>query len=75
LTEAVLTSGGAVTATRPLSGAPMVDAPFASALVELGHERPEVVVVSADLSKYTDVAPSLRRSRTAFSRWVWPSKT
>jgi transketolase len=35
----------------------MVDAPFASALVELGHERPEVVVVSADLSKYTDVAP------------------
>jgi transketolase len=57
LTEAVLTSDSAVTATRPLSGAPLIDAPFATALVELGHERPEVVVVSADLSKYTDVAP------------------
>jgi transketolase len=57
LTEAVLTSDSAVTATRPLSGAPLIDGPFATALVELGHERPEVVVVSADLSKYTDVAP------------------
>jgi transketolase len=35
----------------------MVDAPFASAIVELGHERPDLVVLSADLSKYTDVAP------------------
>ena len=35
----------------------MIDAPFARALLELGHERPELVVVSADLSKYTDVAP------------------
>ena len=52
-----MTSDSAVTATRPLSGAPLVDAPFATALVELGHERPELVVVSADLSKYTDVAP------------------
>ena len=52
-----MTSDSAVIATRPLSGAPLVDAPFASALVELGHERPELVVVSADLSKYTDVAP------------------
>lgn len=57
LTEAVLTSGSTVTAARAVAGAPLVDAPFASALVELGHERPEVVVVSADLSKYTDVAP------------------
>ncbi len=57
MTEAVMTSDSAVSATRPLSGAPLVDAPFASALVELGHERPELVVVSADLSKYTDVAP------------------
>ena len=45
-----MTSDSAVTATRPLSGAPLVDAPFATALVELGHERPELVVVSADLS-------------------------
>jgi len=35
----------------------MIDAPFAKALLELGYERPELVVVSADLSKYTDVAP------------------
>ncbi len=57
MTEAVMTSDSAVSATRPLSGAPLIDAPFATALVELGHERPELVVVSADLSKYTDVAP------------------
>lgn len=42
--------------SSPLS-APLVDAPFATTIVELGHERPELVVLSADLSKYTDVAP------------------
>ena len=57
-----------MTATAPIAGhrtpvvtsplnAPLVDAPFAKTIVELGHERPELVVVSADLSKYTDVAP------------------
>src|SRR5271168_4902161 len=35
----------------------MVNAPFATAMVEVGRERPDVVVISADLSKYTDVAP------------------
>jgi transketolase len=34
-----------------------VDAPFATALVELGRRREDVVVLSADLSKYTDVLP------------------
>ena len=34
-----------------------VDAPFATALVELGRRRRDVVVLSADLSKYTDVLP------------------
>jgi len=34
-----------------------VDAPFAAALVELGRRRDDVVVLSADLSKYTDVLP------------------
>lgn len=34
-----------------------VDAPFATALVELGRRRDDVVVLSADLSKYTDVLP------------------
>ena len=36
---------------------PQVDAPFATALVELGRRRDDVVVLSADLSKYTDVLP------------------
>ncbi len=30
-------------------------APFSDALVALGHERPDVVVLSADLSNYTDL--------------------
>jgi transketolase len=34
-----------------------VDAPFASALLALGKRREDVVVLSADLSKYTDVLP------------------
>jgi len=33
------------------------EAPFAAALVELGRRRPDIVVLSADLSKYTDVLP------------------
>jgi transketolase len=32
-------------------------APFADAMVALGERRPDVVVLSADLGKYTDVAP------------------
>jgi transketolase len=34
-----------------------VDAPFATALLALGRQREDVVVLSADLSKYTDVLP------------------
>jgi transketolase len=34
-----------------------VDAPFATALLALGRRRDDVVVLSADLSKYTDVLP------------------
>ena len=38
--------------------APVVrQAPFGEALVALGTQRPDVVVLSADLGKYTDVAP------------------
>jgi transketolase len=40
-----------VTAAAP----PLVEAPFAEALRELGRRREDVVVLSADLSKYTDV--------------------
>lgn len=42
---------------RSVAVAPLVSAPFATALVDVGRERPDVVVISADLSKYTDVAP------------------
>jgi len=35
----------------------MTDAPFGKALVALGRRRPEVVALSADLSKYTDLIP------------------
>ena len=42
---------------RTIGDAPVVDSPFAAALVELGKQRPEIVVLSADLSKYTDIVP------------------
>jgi transketolase len=38
-----------------------VDAPFATALVDLGRRREDVVVLSADLSKYTDILPFAER--------------
>jgi transketolase len=36
---------------------PTMDAPFGHALVSLGHARPEIVGLTADLGKYTDIAP------------------
>lgn len=56
-------SGSAHVETRPvlrlftLDDLPVTTAPFASALLELGDQRDDVVVLSADLSKYTDVSP------------------
>jgi transketolase len=47
----------ALTRARAVGSAPTVSAPFAAAIVAIGAQRPDVVVVSADLSKYTDVAP------------------
>jgi transketolase len=44
-----------VAVSVPRAASEYVDAPFAAALVELGRARPDVVVLSADLSKYTDV--------------------
>lgn len=43
-----------------------VTAPFAHALLELGRQRPDVVVLSADLSKYTDVLPFAEAYPTRF---------
>ncbi len=36
---------------------PTVDAPFGRALVKLGKERPDIVGLTADLGKYTDILP------------------
>lgn len=55
--ETLAPFSAALTPARAPARAPMVDAPFATAVVRLGHERPELVVLSADLSKYTDIAP------------------
>jgi transketolase len=38
-------------------GRDSVDAPFGAALVALGRERPEIVGLTADLGKYTDILP------------------
>jgi transketolase len=46
---------GADEATR--IGRAVVEAPFGHALVALGHVRPEVVALTADLGKYTDILP------------------
>jgi len=42
-------------ATRPSETAGSVDAPFATALLELADRRDDVVVLAADLAHYTDV--------------------
>jgi transketolase len=55
-----------ITPSRRVSDAPMIDAPFATAINELGRERPELVVLSADLSKYTDVAPFAEKFPSRF---------
>jgi transketolase len=39
------------------AGRATVDAPFGQALVALARERPEVVGLTADLGKYTDILP------------------
>src|SRR3954447_189593 len=38
-------------------GRASVDAPFGQALAALGRERPEIVGLTADLGKYTDILP------------------
>lgn len=46
-----------MTAPEAPPGVAVRDAPFAAALLELGRVREDVVVLSADLSRYTDVLP------------------
>jgi len=39
------------------AGSDVVEAPFGKAMVTLGTKRPDVVGLTADLGKYTDIAP------------------
>src|SRR6266403_1906296 len=48
----------------------MTDAPFGHALVALARRRPEVVALSADLSKYTDVVVIDPRDATEIAQVV-----
>ena len=41
----------------PDSNRPTVEAPFGRALTRLGEVRPDVVGLTADLGKYTDILP------------------
>jgi transketolase len=40
-----------------IGGRPTVEAPFGRALAKLGQTRPEIVGLTADLGKYTDILP------------------
>lgn len=40
-----------------VAGRQMVDAPFGRAIVRLGQARPDIVGLTADLGKYTDILP------------------
>ena len=40
-----------------MAGRPSVEAPFGRALTKLGQTRPEIVGLTADLGKYTDILP------------------
>jgi transketolase len=44
-------------ASDPVTGRPSIEAPFGVALAALGRERPDVVGLTADLAKYTDILP------------------
>ena len=48
-------------------------APFGHALVAEAAERPEIVGLTADLAKYTDLHVFAKPTRTASTRWAWPS--
>lgn len=47
----------AMSVSDPVEGSPAVLAPFGRALVEVGRRRDNVVGLTADLGKYTDILP------------------
>ena len=53
-------------ASTPEAGRPSVEGPFGAALVALGRERPDVVGLTADLAKYTDMLPFAEAFPTRF---------
>lgn len=54
-------AGAGRIAVSVVEAAEMVQAPFADAIVALAERREDVVVLSADLSKYTDILPFAER--------------
>jgi transketolase len=48
-------------------------APFGHALAQLAREKKNVVGMTADLGKYTDLHIFERSFRTVTTRWAWPS--
>lgn len=52
-------------------GQPTKPAPFGHALNALAKERDDIVGLSADLSKYTDLHILLKKTQTSFSKWAW----
>lgn len=48
-------------------------APFGYALAELAKTRQDIVGMTADLAKYTDLHIFVMPTRIASSRWAWPN--
>lgn len=61
-----MTGHTATAVLLPVGARATVDQPFAAGLHEAQLRRPELVVLSADLSKYTDVAPFAESSPDRF---------
>ena len=57
------------------AGKRVVEAPFAAALERLAAARGGVVVVTADLLKWTDVLPFRARIPRGSCRSAWPGRT
>ena len=63
----------AMIASLAAEGQPTRAAPFGHALATLAEARPEIVGLTADLSKYTDCSSSRRPIPIATTRWGWRS--
>ena len=63
----------AMIASIASEGQRVKSAPFGKALVEYAATRPEVVGMTADLAKYTDLHLFAQAYPSASTRWAWPS--